>query len=683
MKRKMGICIVLTLLMIVSAFTVSTMAEEECEHKGEIVFTKEVWDNDHNQWVNETDALIGEKVLFKIEATYFMDDFYNDCPLRVYDIVITDDMASDACCFEYVDGSATIAPTSEVDNVLTWELETVLNDTESISIEFEALITDIECGDSIVNVNWATFEATECGQYNHFEEDDAVVNIIYGLELEKKVWDPAKNSWEDVLPEVVLNQIVKFQITVTYYGPDIIKCMSIYDFLPDCCLEYVGNEVFTYPDPDLFEDPVISSDENPISWIWDSEKMFNLRNTQSVVITFETKVVEYCYTSVINSGEADAWSCEGCSHHYAYDAINIVCSPPPITFEKKVSNNGGQTWSEEVNTYVDEIVRFRLEFRYYGEEDLTDVRLFDELPCVLVYADNANIVESYVTEDQKTIWWNISGNVTDGDRIVIEFDALVTDVTGGGCVECKAINRATVNVYEEDDCQDVIVAQYTDTANVTAESNCYPYVKYISGPSNGETGDALEFKAKGKDQCGSNLEYWFNWGDGSNSGWIGPYASDVEITKTHTYSTAGVYTVKVKVRDEQHAESDWSEPASTVNITQGEPDIKVEFAGGFGFKKITAVITNNLDHNLTGAYWNMTVQGGLLFKMNVSIDETTNLTSGENLAVFNSFKIMPMFGKLSIEIKLDVPGYTEQFSATASAKKIGPFVIVQPEPVIL
>ena len=676
MKRKMGICIVLTLLMIVSAFTISTTAVEECEHKGEIVFTKKVWDNELNEWANETEVLIGEVVKFRIEATYFMDDYYNDAPLKVYNIVITDDMVFDACCFEYVDGSASITPTSIVDNVLTWELTDVLNDTESLSIEFRALITEMDCGDPTVNVNWARLEATECGIYTHNVEDDAIVNVKYGLELEKKVWDPAKHSWEDELPEVVLDQIVKFQITVTYFGPDILKCMSVYDFLPECCLEYIGNEVFTYPDTELFEDPEITATGNPISWKWGSEKLFNLKNAQSVVITFETKVVEYCYTTVMNSGEVDAWSCEGCSHHYAYDAINIVCSPPPITFEKKVSDDGGRTWVEEVNTYVDEKVRFKLEFRYYGVDNLTDVRLVDELPCVLIYADNANIAESYVTEDRKTIWWNISGNVTDGDRIVIEFDALVTDVTGGGCVECKAINHAKVNVYEEEDCQLILVDQYTDSANVTAESNCYPYVKYISGPGNGGTGDSIEFKAKGKDQCGSDLEYWFDWGDGTNSGWIGPYASDVEVTKSNSWDTVGVYTVKVKVRDDQDAESDWSEPATTVNITKGEPDIKIAFNNKFEFKKITATITNNLDSEIKDAYWEINVQGGLLKKMNTTVNDTVNLTAGDNLAIFNNFKMLPMFGRLSIEITVDIPGYADPFKATASAVKIGPIVLL-------
>ena len=67
----------------------------------------------------------------------------------------------------------------------------------------------------------------------------------------------------------------------------------------------------------------------------------------------------------------------------------------------------------------------------------------------------------------------------------------------------------------------------------------------------------MSFNFKTIDPDGDEVYYYIDWGDNSNSGWIGPYSSGVKITKLHTWSTEGAYLIKVKAKDVSNAEGDW------------------------------------------------------------------------------------------------------------------------------
>jgi hypothetical protein len=60
------------------------------------------------------------------------------------------------------------------------------------------------------------------------------------------------------------------------------------------------------------------------------------------------------------------------------------------------------------------------------------------------------------------------------------------------------------------------------------------------------------------DPDGDDVYYWIDWGDNTNSDWIGSYASGETITMSHTWSKKGTYNIKVKAKDVYGAESDWT-----------------------------------------------------------------------------------------------------------------------------
>jgi len=72
------------------------------------------------------------------------------------------------------------------------------------------------------------------------------------------------------------------------------------------------------------------------------------------------------------------------------------------------------------------------------------------------------------------------------------------------------------------------------------------------------------------DPNGDQIFYLFDWGDGSNSGWIGPYSSGQTGTGTHIWTELGTYNVTVKARDTWGAGSILSDPL-TVVITDNTP----------------------------------------------------------------------------------------------------------------
>jgi hypothetical protein len=49
----------------------------------------------------------------------------------------------------------------------------------------------------------------------------------------------------------------------------------------------------------------------------------------------------------------------------------------------------------------------------------------------------------------------------------------------------------------------------------------------------------------------------WEWGDGSNSDWEGPFESGENVCESHTWTKKGDYIVKVKLRDEYGEESDY------------------------------------------------------------------------------------------------------------------------------
>ena len=81
-----------------------------------------------------------------------------------------------------------------------------------------------------------------------------------------------------------------------------------------------------------------------------------------------------------------------------------------------------------------------------------------------------------------------------------------------------------------------------------------------SGESRGSPGTEYTFTGIAVDSDDDQLYYKWDWGDGSYSGWLGPYNSGVSSQAVHTWEVEDTYEIRVMVKDEHGGESDWSDP---------------------------------------------------------------------------------------------------------------------------
>ena len=79
-----------------------------------------------------------------------------------------------------------------------------------------------------------------------------------------------------------------------------------------------------------------------------------------------------------------------------------------------------------------------------------------------------------------------------------------------------------------------------------------------SGPSWGRVGISYTYSSVAIDLNGDRINYTFEWGDGDSSD-IGPLSSGTTATLSHSWSSLGIYDVRVIAIDEHDMSSDWSD----------------------------------------------------------------------------------------------------------------------------
>jgi hypothetical protein len=132
--------------------------------------------------------------------------------------------------------------------------------------------------------------------------------------------------------------------------------------------------------------------------------------------------------------------------------------------------------------------------------------------------------------------------------------------TAGGARNVKAQARSSVHTS--------IVSAYSSilTVTITAESVTAPTKP--TGPTSGTTNTTYTFSTSGSvDNAGDSVQYYFDWGDGTNSGWLAVGTKSA----SHKWTTAGTKTVKAQARCSIHTSvvSTWS-TALSVTITAPE-----------------------------------------------------------------------------------------------------------------
>jgi hypothetical protein len=79
------------------------------------------------------------------------------------------------------------------------------------------------------------------------------------------------------------------------------------------------------------------------------------------------------------------------------------------------------------------------------------------------------------------------------------------------------------------------------------------------GSISGRVGIEYQYTTSATDPEGDQIYYLFDWGDDTDSSWLGPYTSGATAEATHLWTGQGSYEIKVIAKDESGVLSEWSD----------------------------------------------------------------------------------------------------------------------------
>ena len=95
-----------------------------------------------------------------------------------------------------------------------------------------------------------------------------------------------------------------------------------------------------------------------------------------------------------------------------------------------------------------------------------------------------------------------------------------------------------------------------------------PSTPDIDGPASGHYGEEYDYTFTAIDPESDDIWYYVDWGDDSNSGWLGPYNSGEAITLSHIWNEEDTYTLRCKAKDTLGGVSEWATLEVTMPINQ-------------------------------------------------------------------------------------------------------------------
>jgi len=181
-----------------------------------------------------------------------------------------------------------------------------------------------------------------------------------------------------------------------------------------------------------------------------------------------------------------------------------------------------------------------------------------------MYVNDSSVINSYnnifrsQNSDGDEVWLNlVSGTVNSyGDTIL------------GGTLS----NSGTFNYGSTPSTPYVTPGTYFDTLEIT-----YPIDSGFDETS-WFAGSQTYVVTKGSyvDPDGDDIYLLLDWADNTTTDWIGPFSSGEQVQLNHTWSSEGIYIVKIKAKDIDDAESDWGQLKVTMpKIYNSNPIIQL------------------------------------------------------------------------------------------------------------
>ena len=219
----------------------------------------------------------------------------------------------------------------------------------------------------------------------------------------------------------------------------------------------------------------------------------------------------------------------------------------------------------------------------------------------------------------------------DGDGTVDEW----TEFISSG-LECSITNEWTeagtyeVKVKAED--RNGKQSGFSSSLTVTIDDNVKPNKpQKPSGITKGKPGISYNFSTSTTDPNGDQLRYLFDWGDNSTSGWLDILESGEICKATHVFEDSGVYEIKVKAKDTDELESEWSE---TLSVEIIRPTLELSIKKGLTLSgKVSATVLNTGQINASNVTFTLSAVFGLRKKTDNRSKEGFSLEPGEETTI--------------------------------------------------
>ena len=175
-----------------------------------------------------------------------------------------------------------------------------------------------------------------------------------------------------------------------------------------------------------------------------------------------------------------------------------------------------------------------------------------------------------------------------------------------------------------------------------------------AGPTSGAVAVSYSFTASTTDPDGDDISYLFDWGDGSDSGWLPEIASGATATASHAWTLPGSYDITVNAKDTIGAESGAS--AAHTIVISAAPTIEVGAITG-GLFKVKAVIKNNAAVAATNVSWGIDLAGGIILLGKTSSGTIPTIAANGTATITS--KMIVGFGKTVITVTAGTASKTQ------------------------
>ncbi|MCX6671734.1 MAG: C25 family cysteine peptidase, partial [Euryarchaeota archaeon] len=175
-----------------------------------------------------------------------------------------------------------------------------------------------------------------------------------------------------------------------------------------------------------------------------------------------------------------------------------------------------------------------------------------------------------------------------------------------------------------------------------------------TGPANG--GINIEYTYTTSTTDPDQDQVWYQWQFGSyTTNWFGPYPSGAQTQTQYTWTIPGTYEVKVKAKDQNEYESEWSTPLF-VTITDLKPLLTIGTVKG-GLFAITSELNNAGEGRATNVVWTITVDGNFILS-GQTLSGTMSTLDVNSTATIENSPILG-FGNAIITVKAKADGVSE------------------------